>query len=52
MIQRRSFLTGAAATTAALTLPLTRVMAGAGEEIKPFNSPQPISPPDTLALIA
>jgi len=33
MIQRRSFLMGAAATTAALTVPLQRVMAAAAEEL-------------------
>ena len=52
MIQRRSFLMGAAATTAALTVPLQRVMAAAAEELKPIPSPPPISQAERLQRIA
>jgi len=52
MIQRRSFIMGAAATTAALTVPLQRVMAAAAEELKPIPSPPPISQAERLQRIA
>jgi len=52
MIQRRSFLMGAAATTAALTVPLQRVMAAAAEELKPIPPPPPISQAERLQRIA
>jgi len=52
MIQRRSFIMGAAATTAALTVPLQRVMAAAAEELKPIPSPPPISQAERLQRMA
>ena len=52
MIQRRSFIMGAAAATAALTVPLQRVMAAAAEELKPIPSPTPISQAERLQRIA
>jgi Xaa-Pro dipeptidase len=52
MIQRRSFLTGAAAATAAMTLSLDRVMAAAAEELRPMPIPPPISSAERLARIA
>src|SRR3954467_4769795 len=52
MIQRRSFLAGAAATTAALTVPFGHVLAAAAEELKPVRSPPPISVGERLQRIA
>ena len=52
MIQRRSFIMGAAAATAALTVPLQRVMAAAAEELNPIPSPPPISLAERLQRIA
>ena len=52
MIRRRSFLTGAAAATAAMTLPLDRVMAAAAEALKPIRIPPPISSTERLERIA
>src|SRR3569623_65791 len=52
MIQRRSFLMNAAATTAARTVPLQRVMAAAAEELERVPSPPPISQAERLRRIA
>ena len=52
MIRRRSFLTGAAAATAAMTLPLDRVMAAAAQALKPIRIPPPISSTERLERIA
>jgi len=52
MIQRRSFLTGAGAFGAALTLPLDRVLAAAVEALKPLPLPPPISPAERLQRLA
>jgi len=52
MIQRRSFLMGAAATTATLTVPLQRVMAAATDDLKRVPSPPPISQAERLQRIA
>ena len=52
MIHRRSFLTGAAAMTAGLTVPLSRVAAAAADELKRVPAPPPISPAERLQRIA
>jgi len=52
MIRRRSLLTGTAAATAAMTLPLDRVMAAAAEALKPIRIPPPISSTERLERIA
>ena len=52
MIQRRSFLTGAGALGAAMTLPLDRVLAAAAEELKPIPIPSPVSSAERLGRIA
>jgi len=52
MIQRRSFLTGAAALTAAMTVPLGRLAAAAADELKPITIPPPISSAERLERIA
>ena len=44
MIQRRSFLIGAGAAAAALTIPLDRAFAAAKEALKPVPLPPPIGP--------
>jgi Xaa-Pro dipeptidase len=51
-MKRRSFLTGAGALTAALTVPLGRVAAAAAEELKPVKLPPPISSAERLERIA
>ena len=52
MIQRRSFLTGAGVTAAALTVPLSRVAAAAAEALQPMPLPPPISQAERLARLA
>ena len=52
MIERRSFLTGAAAMTAAMTLPSEHVMADAAEELKPIPIPPAISTGERLRRLA
>jgi Xaa-Pro dipeptidase len=52
MIKRRSFLTGAAVLTAAMTVPLGRVLAAATDELKPIQIPPPISSAERLGRIA
>ena len=52
MIRRRSFLAGAAAATAAMTLPFDRVIAAASEALKPIPIPPPISSAERLERIA
>jgi Xaa-Pro dipeptidase len=52
MIQRRSFLAGAGAIAAAMTLPLDRVFAAAAEALKPVPLPPPISSAERLQRIA
>ena len=52
MIQRRSFLTGTAAFTAAMTVPMSRVIAAAAEALKPIPLPPPISQAERLQRIA
>ena len=52
MIKRRSFLTGAGALAAAMTLSLDRVFAAAAEELKPVPIPPPISTAERLARMA
>jgi Xaa-Pro dipeptidase len=42
MIERRGFMMGAAALSAAMTVPLARVAAAAAEELKPSKLPPPI----------
>ncbi len=51
-MKRRSFLTGAGALTAALTVPLGRVAAAAAEELRPVKLPPPISSAERLERIA
>ena len=51
MIQRRSFLSGSAAVTAAMTVPLGRAMAAAADELKRIPSPPPISQGERLQRI-
>ena len=52
MIKRRSFLAGAGAFTASMTLSMDRVFAAAAEELKPIRIPPPISPAERLERIA
>src|SRR5689334_2445036 len=52
MIQRRSFLVGAAALTAAMTIPMSRVIAAAAEKLKPVPLPPPISTAERLQRLA
>ena len=52
MIQRRTFLAGSSALAAAMTLPLSRVMAEAADAMKPIALPPPISPAERLARLA
>lgn len=52
MIQRRSFLTGTAAFAAAMTIPMSRVIAAAAEALKPIPLPPPISQAERLQRIA
>jgi len=52
MIRRRSFLTGAAAATAAMTLPFDPATAAAAEALKPIPIPPPISSGERLERIA
>ena len=52
MIRRRSFLTGAAAATAAMTLPFDPATAAAAEALKPIPMPPPISSGERLERIA
>jgi Xaa-Pro dipeptidase len=52
MIQRRSFLTGAGVTAAAMTVPLSRVAAAAAEALQPMPLPPPISQAERLARLA
>ena len=52
MIHRRNFLTGAGALTAALTLPLDRVLAKAADALHPIALPPPISQAERLQRIA
>src|SRR5689334_23750754 len=52
MIQRRSFLVGAAAMAAAMTLPFDRVAAAAKEALKPVPLAPPISQAERLQRIA
>lgn len=52
MIQRRSFLTGAAAVAASMTVPIDRVFAAAAEAMTPVTLPPPISPGERLQRIA
>jgi len=52
MIQRRSFLAGAGAIAAAMTLPFDRVLAAAAEALKPIALPPPISQAERLQRIA
>lgn len=52
MIERRSFLTAAAAFAAAMTLPAMKVMAAAAEALKPVPLPPPISSAERLKRIA
>ena len=52
MMQRRSFLTGAASMTAALTVPIERVRAAAADELTPVPPPPPISQAERLQRVA
>jgi Xaa-Pro dipeptidase len=52
MIQRRSFITGAGALAAAMTMPVSRVLAAAAEALKPVVLPPPISQAERLQRIA
>ena len=52
MIQRRTFLAGSAAAAAAMTLPISRVMAQASEALKPVVLPPPISPAERRGRLA
>jgi Xaa-Pro dipeptidase len=52
MIQRRSFLVGSAAMTAAMTMPMSRVIAAAAEALKPVSLPPPISQAERLQRLA
>ena len=52
MIQRRTFLAGSAAAAAAMTLPISRVMAQASEALKPVVLPPPISPAQRRGRLA
>ena len=52
MIQRRSFLAGTAAFAAAMTIPMSRVIAATAEALKPIPLPPPISSAERLQRIA
>ena len=52
MIERRSFLGGAGAFAAALTIPVDRVFAAAKESLKPVALPPPIGQAERLQRIA
>ncbi|MGN6850034.1 MAG: M24 family metallopeptidase [Sphingomicrobium sp.] len=52
MIQRRSFLAGAGTLAAAMSLPISRVMAQASEALKPVPLPPPIGQAERLQRIA
>ena len=52
MIQRRSFLTGAAVAAAAVTIPVQRAIAAAADELTPVPPPPPIGPAERLQRIA
>jgi Xaa-Pro dipeptidase len=52
MIQRRSFLTGAGAVSAMMSLPLDRAVAAAAEALKPVALPPPIGQAERLQRIA
>jgi Xaa-Pro dipeptidase len=52
MIQRRSFLSGAAALSAAMTLPIGSVFAAAADELGAIPIPPPISAAERLERIA
>jgi Xaa-Pro dipeptidase len=52
MIKRRSFLSGAAAMSAAMALPLERLFAAAAEELAPIPIPAPISSAERLERIS
>ena len=52
MIQRRTFLMGAGATAAMMSLPLAKVAAAASEALKPVALPPPISQAERLQRIA
>ena len=51
-VRRRSFLQGAGAIAAAMTLPLGRVSAAAAEALKPVPLPPPISQAERLQRLA
>ena len=52
MIERRSLLVGTAALAAAMTVPMSRVMAAAAEALKPMPLPPPISQAERLQRLA
>ena len=52
MIQRRSFMTGAGALAAAMTVPMSRVMAATADVLTPVRLPPPISQAERLGRIA
>ncbi|MGN6057927.1 MAG: M24 family metallopeptidase [Sphingomicrobium sp.] len=52
MIQRRSFLVGTAAIAAAMTVPMSWVLAAAAEALKPIPLPPPISQAERLQRLA
>lgn len=52
MIQRRSFLAGAGAIAAAMTVPLERVFAAAKDALTPIPLPPPIGQAERLARLA
>ena len=52
MIQRRRFLTGAAAVAAAMTVPLDHLFAAAAEALRPMRLPPPISAAERLGRIS
>ena len=52
MIERRSFLTGAAVASAAMTIPVQRAIAAAADELTPVLAPPPIGQAERLQRIA
>ena len=52
MIQRRTFLAGSGAAAAAMTLPISRVMAQAAEALTPVALPPPISAAERLQRLS
>ncbi len=52
MIQRRSFLAGAGATAAAMTIPFDRLFAASREALTPVALPPPIGQPERLGRLA